>query len=107
MRNPGFQELLTDHVKAQALIERRGLYLGAEHLLLESALFGFADDRLHQRVADFQPAPVLEYRYPADMSIGQQARGTNRKVAFVSEEVHGINVIGVPFQFWRNGLLGD
>ncbi|MCE6976435.1 hypothetical protein EI534_03135 [Pseudomonas frederiksbergensis] len=29
MRNPGFQEFLTDHAEAQTLIERRGLHLRA------------------------------------------------------------------------------
>jgi len=107
MRYPGFQEFLTDQAKPQALIERCGLYLCTQHLLLQPALLGLADHRLHQRIADFQAAPVLEYRNPANVTIGQQAGGANRKVAFESEEMHRCGVIGIPFQLRRNGLLGD
>lgn len=101
------EEFLADDGEAQALVERRGLDLGAEHLLLEAAFLGFIDDGAHQRVADFQAAPVLEYRDPADVAVGQQARGADGEVALESQEVHGAVIVGIPLQLGWDRLFGN
>ncbi|MNP79953.1 hypothetical protein D3C76_1779050 [compost metagenome] len=41
------------------------------------------------------------------MAVGEQAGGADSIVPLESEEVHGVRIFGVPFQFRRNGLLGD
>ena len=69
MGDASVKKLAADHGKAKALVERAGMHLGAEHLLLEAALFGLADGGAQQGVANFQAAPVLENGNPADMAI--------------------------------------
>ena len=69
MGNAGVEKFAADDRKAKALIERAGMHLGAEHLLLQTAFLGLADGGAQQRIADFQAAPVLEYRNTADMAV--------------------------------------
>ena len=84
------------------------LLLPAVELLLALAtLFGGFDGGAHQRFADLQAAPVLEHRDPADLPVGQQARGADRVVALAGEKMHGLDVLIVPFELCGHGLLGD
>ncbi|MNE64431.1 hypothetical protein D3C80_1598440 [compost metagenome] len=83
------------------------MHLGAEHLLLQVALLGFTDDGLHQLVANLQSAPILEYRHAADLAIGKEAGGADGEITFVGQEMHGVQVVGIPFQLGRYRLLGD
>lgn len=107
MRNPGFEKLLADHAEPQALVERCGMDLGRQHLLAQIAVLRLDDCCLHQRIADFKAAPVLEDRHPANLAILQQAGGADGVVIFHGQEVDGVVVVRIPFQFRRNVLLGD
>src|SRR5213080_1272196 len=56
VRNPCFQELLTDNAEAQTFVKSGRLDLRAEHLLLQATLLGIKDHCLHQCIADLQAA---------------------------------------------------
>ena len=101
MRNARVKVLVTDDGKTEFFIESRRMYLCAEHLLSQAAFFGFCKHGLDQRHAYVQAAPVFEYRYSANMPVGQQARGANGVVTLKGEKVHGISIFGVPFEFRR------
>ncbi|MCY1453482.1 hypothetical protein D9M71_704730 [compost metagenome] len=107
MRDAGFEELFADYAKAQPLVKRRGVHLGAEHLLLQVAVLCFRDHRVHQGIAHLEAAPVLEHRDAPDGAVREQAGSADRVIAFQGQEVQRVLVFRVEFQLRRNVLLGN
>src|SRR5690606_36986722 len=70
-------------------------------------LFGLGNGRLHESLADLEAAPVAEYRNPADMPIAEQACGAYRVVILKRQEMDGLAVLAVPFQFGGHTLFVD
>ena len=53
------------------------------------------------------PAPILNHRHAADVTIGQQPAGGDGASVAVSERVDAVRVVLVHLELWRHALLLD
>jgi hypothetical protein len=102
LENPAFR------LEAEPSVKGFRFTLRIKKEVADAPLSGERDQVVQHGGADALSAPGGQDRHATDMSIGQHARGGNRgAVRGYGDEVKGMVVVFVVFEFWWNPLFVD
>ena len=108
MQDAGFSEYFAVRYKSVPGVEPQSMGLSMQAYRVAALLPGAGNQPIEDRTANPPAAPFTDHGNAADMTVGQQAPGTDRASNLIQcQRVHGCGIGVIPFQFLGNLLLDD
>ena len=107
MRDTGIHEFVAFHGETGLFVKLYGGGLGVEKNFLISGGMRCVQQGLQNGTTNAATSPFLQYGHASDVAIGEQATTGHRLIGNMRQDVQGIRVQAVPFEFFGDVLLVD